>query len=61
MAVPPLADAVSELANAFSGELLQPTDSGYEEARSISELGFPIAMNVNKVRIPNTVDEILTL
>ena len=35
MAVPPLADAVSELANAFSGELLQPTDSGYEEARKV--------------------------
>ena len=35
MAVPPLADAVSELANAFSGELLQPTDSGYEEARRV--------------------------
>ena len=35
MAVSPLADAVSELANAFSGELLQPTDSGYEEARKV--------------------------
>ena len=35
MAVPPLSDAVSELANAFSGELLQPTDSGYEEARKV--------------------------
>ena len=35
MAVPTLADAVSELANAFSGELLQPTDSGYEEARKV--------------------------
>ena len=35
MAVPPLADTVSELANAFSGELLQPTDSGYEEARKV--------------------------
>lgn len=35
MAVSPLADAISELADAFSGELLQPTDSGYEEARRI--------------------------
>jgi FAD/FMN-containing dehydrogenase len=30
-----LADAVLELASKFSGQLLQPTDAGYEEARKV--------------------------
>ncbi len=33
--VPTVADAVTELANKFSGQLLQPTDAGYEEARKV--------------------------
>jgi FAD/FMN-containing dehydrogenase len=31
----PAADAVIELAGRFSGQLLQPTDAGYEEARKV--------------------------
>ena len=31
----PVTDAVSELAGRFSGQLLQPTDTGYEEARRV--------------------------
>ncbi len=31
----PLADAVTELASGFSGQLLQPSDAGYEEARKV--------------------------
>ena len=30
-----LADSVTELASRFSGQLLQPTDAGYEEARKV--------------------------
>src|SRR5688500_18949909 len=30
-----LADTVTELASRFSGQLLQPTDAGYEEARKV--------------------------
>jgi FAD/FMN-containing dehydrogenase len=33
--VPPIADAVNELASKFTGQLLQPTDVGYEEARKV--------------------------
>jgi FAD/FMN-containing dehydrogenase len=33
--VPPIADAVNELAARFTGQLLQPTDPGYEEARKV--------------------------
>jgi FAD/FMN-containing dehydrogenase len=33
--VPSVADAVIELASKFSGQLLQPTDAGYEEARKV--------------------------
>jgi FAD/FMN-containing dehydrogenase len=33
--VPPIADAVNELAGKFTGQLLQPTDAGYEEARKV--------------------------
>ena len=33
--VPSVADAVIELASKFSGQLLQPTDTGYEEARKV--------------------------
>ena len=33
--VPSVADAVIELASKFSGQLLQPTDVGYEEARKV--------------------------
>jgi FAD/FMN-containing dehydrogenase len=33
--VPSVADAVVELASKFSGELLQPADAGYEEARKV--------------------------
>jgi len=33
--VPSIADAVTELASKFSGQLLQPTDAGYEEARKV--------------------------
>ncbi|HEX2476632.1 MAG TPA: FAD-binding oxidoreductase [Lacipirellulaceae bacterium] len=32
---PPIADAVNELAGKFTGQLLQPTDVGYEEARKV--------------------------
>ncbi len=31
----PLADAVTELASSFSGQLLQPSDAGYDDARKI--------------------------
>jgi FAD/FMN-containing dehydrogenase len=31
----PIADAVTELAGRFSGQLLQPADAGYEEARKV--------------------------
>jgi hypothetical protein len=30
-----LADAVTELATSFSGQLLQPSDAGYDDARKI--------------------------
>ena len=30
-----VADAVTELASTFSGQLLQPADAGYEEARKV--------------------------
>ena len=33
--VPSVADAIIELASKFSGQLLQPTDAGYEEARKV--------------------------
>jgi FAD/FMN-containing dehydrogenase len=33
--VPSIADAVTELAGKFSGQLLQPADAGYEEARKV--------------------------
>jgi FAD/FMN-containing dehydrogenase len=33
--VPSVGDAVIELADRFSGQLLQPTDAGYEEARKV--------------------------
>ena len=33
--IPSVADAVSELAGKFSGQLLQPADAGYEEARKV--------------------------
>jgi FAD/FMN-containing dehydrogenase len=33
--VPVIADAVNELASKFTGQLLQPTDAGYEEARKV--------------------------
>ncbi|MGH9784782.1 MAG: FAD-binding oxidoreductase [Terriglobia bacterium] len=33
--VPSVADAVTELASTFSGQLLQPADAGYEEARKV--------------------------
>src|SRR6266568_1648230 len=33
--VPSVADAAAELANAFSGQLLEPADLGYEEARAV--------------------------
>jgi len=33
--VPSVADAIIELASKFSGQLLQPTDTGYEEARKV--------------------------
>src|SRR5258706_5465639 len=33
--VPSVADAVTELASKFSGQLLQPADAGYEEARKV--------------------------
>ncbi len=33
--VPSVADAVIELASKFSGQLLQPSDAGYEEARKV--------------------------
>jgi len=33
--VPSVADAVIELASTFSGQLLQPADAGYEEARKV--------------------------
>jgi FAD/FMN-containing dehydrogenase len=33
--VPSVADAVSELAGKFSGQLLQPADAGYEDARKV--------------------------
>src|SRR5690349_15620613 len=33
--VPSVADAVSELANTFTGRLLKPVDAGYEEARRV--------------------------
>jgi FAD/FMN-containing dehydrogenase len=33
--VPPVADAVTELARKFSGQLLQPADAGYDEARKV--------------------------
>jgi FAD/FMN-containing dehydrogenase len=33
--VPAIADAVNELASKFTGQLLQPTDAGYEEARRV--------------------------
>jgi FAD/FMN-containing dehydrogenase len=33
--VPAIADAVNELASKFTGQLLQPTDAGYEEARKV--------------------------
>ncbi len=33
--VPSVADAVIELASKFSGQLLQPADAGYEEARKV--------------------------
>ena len=33
--VPFVADAVIELASRFSGQLLQPADAGYEEARKV--------------------------
>lgn len=33
--VPSVADAVIELASKFSGQLLQPTDAGYEEERKV--------------------------
>jgi FAD/FMN-containing dehydrogenase len=33
--VPSVADAVVELASKFSGQLLQPADAGYEEARKV--------------------------
>src|SRR6185503_8598567 len=32
---PSVADAVTELAGRFSGQLLQPADAGYEEARKV--------------------------
>jgi len=32
---PSVAEAVIELASKFSGQLLQPTDMGYEEARKV--------------------------
>src|SRR6266850_6236933 len=32
---PSVAKAVTELANTFAGQLLQPTDLGYEEARRV--------------------------
>jgi len=35
MSVPSVADAAAELANVFSGQLLKPTDAGYEEARKV--------------------------
>src|SRR5678815_2666621 len=33
--VPSIADAVTELASKFSGQLLQPTDAAYEDARKV--------------------------
>jgi FAD/FMN-containing dehydrogenase len=33
--IPSVGDAASELAGKFSGQLLQPTDAGYEEARKV--------------------------
>jgi hypothetical protein len=33
--VPSVADAVTELAGRFTGQLLQPADVGYEEARKV--------------------------
>src|SRR6266850_7491943 len=33
--VPSIADAVTELAGKFSGQLLQPSDAGYEDARKV--------------------------
>jgi len=33
--VPSVAEAVTELVSKFSGQLLQPTDAGYEEARKV--------------------------
>jgi FAD/FMN-containing dehydrogenase len=35
MTVPAVADAIKELAGKFTGQLLQPTDAGYEEARKV--------------------------
>jgi len=35
MSVPSIADAVVELASRFTGQLLQPADAGYEEARKV--------------------------
>jgi FAD/FMN-containing dehydrogenase len=35
MSVPSVADAISELAAKFTGQLLQPADAGYEEARKV--------------------------
>jgi FAD/FMN-containing dehydrogenase len=35
MSASSLADAVTELAKTFAGQLLQPTDPGYEEARKV--------------------------
>jgi FAD/FMN-containing dehydrogenase len=33
--VPSIADAVNELAGKFTGQLLQPADAGYDEARKV--------------------------
>jgi hypothetical protein len=35
MSVLSVADAVSELTGKFTGQLLQPADAGYEEARKV--------------------------
>ena len=32
----PIAERVTELAGAFGGQLLQPADLGYEEARKVT-------------------------
>ena len=35
ISVPSVADAAAELANTFTGQLLKPTDGGYDEARRV--------------------------